>query len=324
MSVYQDAGEYFGIAQDGYEVRSFDATRVANWAFFPLHPMIWRALVPLFGNSPLVGVILANIYFLIALVVLHRTCLALDYESLTADRALLAIAFFPTSYFFCLPWTESLFLLVTCSTIYAALRHRWALAAVLGTAACACRLAGIFLVCALVIWAWENRKTLPRLAWVAIAVMPLGLILFMAMLHSDTGNALAFLDIQSVWGRHFELPIRALGVVLIKPLILASDGNLRHWNFLVFFAALYAAYWFAFRRNQLWLATFLLLGTIVPTLTGSIASESRYVMALFPFSIAIGQSMRNVNVERVVLIVFPALLVLSAVALQAHLSFASV
>ena len=324
MATYQDAGAYGAIAQGGYEVRPFETTRPANWASFPLHPMIWRALMALIGTSPLWGIVLANLYFLLGLVMLHRLCFALGYDAETAENSLRVLAFFPTSYFFSLPWSESLFLLVTTAACYALLRKHWLLAAIFGIAMCACRLAGLFLVVAFAVWAWQNRKTISRGAWIAIAVMPLGLFAFMGLLYQDTGDALAFVHVQNLWGRHFELPIKALGIVIAKPWVLASDGNFRVWNFAVFWIAIGATYWFAFRRNQKWLALFLLLGIVVPTLTGSIASLSRYGMALFPLAIAIGYAMRTRSIERMVLTLFVAMFVLFAVAFQAGLSFVSV
>jgi hypothetical protein len=324
MAVYNDAGGYYGIAQGGYEVRPFDTSKVANWGHFPLHPMIWRALVPILGDSPLVGVGLANLYFLFALILLHRLCGNLGYVTRVADGAVWALAFFPTSYFFSMPWSESLFLLVSVACTYAALTRHWFAAALLGAAACACRLAGLFLVFALAIWMWQHRRELPRRSWLAVCFMPIGLIVFMWMLRETTGNALAFVDLQSVWGRHFELPVRALGVVLAKPLVVASDANLRHWNFLIFFWGCAAAYWLAFRRGQLWLATFLVLCLCVPALTGTIASISRYAMGSFPLAIAMGYSLQNPKIERPWLIVSSALLALMAVAFQARLSFAGI
>lgn len=324
MAVYNDGGLYYGIAQGGYEVRSFDTSRVTNWASFPLHPMIWRALTPWFGSSPMVGIVLANVYFLLALVMLHRLCSALGYEAVVADRAVLALGFFPTSYFFSMPWSESLFVLVTAATAYAILARQWSWGALLGIAACACRLAGLFLVMALLLWLWEKRNEVPRRAWIVVGLMPLGLVVFMGMLYRASGDALAFVDLQSVWGRHFELPIKALGVVLAKPWVLASDGNLRHLNFLVFVVGMATSYWLAFRRGQRWLGLFLVLGLIVPALTGSIASMSRYGMGLFPLAIGIGYALKNQRVERVYLVVSSVLFALMAIAFQLQLSFAGV
>ena len=324
MATYNDAGAYYSIAMDGYEIRPFDASRPANWPFFPLHPTLWHAASLVFGQSPLVGVILANVYFFFALILLHRCCSVLGYDDEVADGALRILAFFPTSYFFSLPWSESLFLLVTCATVYAAMTRRWLWLGLLGIAACGCRLSGLFLCVSLLVWLWTQRHDVPRRAWIVVAAMPIGLLVFMAILYRDTGNAFAFIDIQSVWARHFELPIRALGVVLVKPWVLASSGNLRHWNFLVFVAGFAGAYWFTLKRRQAWMGLYLATSLLTPALTGSIASISRYGMALFPLSLYLGYLMKDRTTERVLLIVSAALFALMAVAFQLQISFAGV
>ena len=149
-----DASWYATIAEHGYDAGPFDASAQHNWAFFPLHPLLWRAAAAATGEFALTGIALANLCFLVALVVVHRVALALDLAPAAADRAVLALALFPASYFFALPWTESLFLLLSASCFLAALRERWWLAGVLAALASITRLNGLFLVAALAILLW--------------------------------------------------------------------------------------------------------------------------------------------------------------------------
>ena len=42
-----DASWYATIAEHGYDAGPFDASAQHNWAFFPLHPLLWRAAASL-------------------------------------------------------------------------------------------------------------------------------------------------------------------------------------------------------------------------------------------------------------------------------------
>lgn len=323
LALHNDAGWYYGIANHGYEKRPFDADRAANWAFFPLHPMLWRvAMIWGEGDGALVGVVLANICLLASLFLVHRLTVALGYPLRVAHGAVLFLTFAPVSYFFSMPWSESLFLLLTTATFLAATRERWALVLLLGTLACATRFAGLFLMPALLVLLWQKRDALPRRAWAAVGLMPVGTLAFMAILWRACGNALAFIDIQQAWGRQLTIPYKALGVVVAKPYFIASDWNLRPLNFAAFVAGAAAFWWLARHRREYALAAFLGLGLLAPAMTGTLTSMARYAIGLFPLAIAAGYALRHRQVERTFLVVSSALLALLALAFQQRFAFA--
>ncbi|HEV8695914.1 MAG TPA: hypothetical protein VGQ93_17260, partial [Lysobacter sp.] len=67
VALGNDANWYASIVVDGYEQRPFDTTRQANWAFFPLHPLSWRAVHATGMDLVWSGVLLVNGLFLLAL-----------------------------------------------------------------------------------------------------------------------------------------------------------------------------------------------------------------------------------------------------------------
>lgn len=113
LSRANDADWYVGIATHGYERRPFDTSIQANRAYFPLHPMLWRIGLGATGDGTLSGLLIANLLFLLGLAVVHRLAIASGRDAPAASRTVYALAFFPVSYFFSLPWSESLFLLLT-------------------------------------------------------------------------------------------------------------------------------------------------------------------------------------------------------------------
>jgi hypothetical protein len=321
MAIANDAGWYYHIAEEGYEERPFDTSRPANWAFFPLHPLLWSIVLRATGDDALSGLLLANLTFLAALCVIYRLVREKYLDDEAAKRATWFLCFCPTTYFFSLPWSESLFLLLTAATWLAFERRAWWSMAILGAAATACRFAAIFLVLAIAVELWRHRELLSWRSMAACASMPVGLIAFMALLWAKTGDAFAFADVQSAWGRMLILPVKAFGVVLVKPYFLASDWNLRPLNFIAFCAAAVVSVWL-WRRQQAGLALFTALSVLAPAMTGSLTSMARYTFALFPVAIVYGLWSGKGSRERAVLAMMTAVLAVLAIAFERNLAFA--
>lgn len=109
VGIVHDAGWYWTIARDGYERRPFDTSRQANWAFFSLHPLLWRGAAAITGEWLWSGVLLANLWLLLALALLWQLAFKLTQSIRLADRAIVFACFWPTTYFMSLSHTESLF-----------------------------------------------------------------------------------------------------------------------------------------------------------------------------------------------------------------------
>jgi hypothetical protein len=316
-----DAGWYHGVATGGYEQRPFDASAQANWAFFPLHPTLWAGAIAVFGDSLWAALLLPNVMLFLALVVLHQLARASGRDQATAARAVFVAALLPSSYFLSLPWTESLFLLTSTACALFALRRQWLWMALAGIAASATRFPGVLLLPAIAAQLLVLRERSWR-AWLAACCMPLGAVCFALYLWSITGNALAFADIQSAWGRHFELPIRAIGIVLLKPDEIAIDWNLRLLNLAMLGTALLALRHLIYRRDVLF-AAFLALCVLAPLMTGTLTSMSRYVTALFPLALALADWTNGATRERAWFTLSAATLALMALAFSLGLTFAA-
>ena len=315
-----DAGWYLGIASEGYEKRPFDVSRQANWAFFPLHPWLWRVLIRL-GIAPwLSGLVLANTMFLLALIQLHRWVCSLRGQNV-ADRAVLCVALFPTSYFFSLPWSESLFLLLSVSSFLALRSQRWWLAAVFGAFASATRLTGILI--APVIWFEANAHLGARSVklWMATALVFLGLAAFMIVLWSDTGNALAFADIQQAWGRNGGSLTKWLYRWVSDPLLVAEFWNLRWINNGSFVLLLAASLWL-WRRRFLGFSAFTALCALLPFGSGTLLSMGRYVLTCAPVFLALACWLEHPRVCLAWLIISSCLLVFMCSAFVLGATFA--
>jgi hypothetical protein len=195
-----DSVWYLGIAGDGYEGGP-------DTAFFPLYPLLVRALVFV---HPSEGALLVSAYivslacFAGALWLLHRL-VELELGRSVAGAAVWLVALFPAALYFGAPYSESLFLLVSVGAFYAARTGRWAWAGVLAAAAAATRSAGIVLLVPLfILWLDSRPREGRALAWLALA--PLGLGAYALHLELAHGDALAFIDAQDAWHREFAGP----------------------------------------------------------------------------------------------------------------------
>jgi Mannosyltransferase (PIG-V) len=198
-----DAVWYLRIAESGYGGSDVRA------AFFPLYPLLVRAVATPFGASQ--GALLVAAYlvslaaFLGALVLLHRL-VTLELGRPLAQPALLLLAVFPAAVFFGAPYSESLFLLLAVGAFYAARTGSWAWAGAAAAGAAATRSAGVLLLLPLAMLWWSARpRRLRDAAWLLLG--PLGLAAYAAFLGLAEGDAWRFLDVQDAWSRELTVPL---------------------------------------------------------------------------------------------------------------------
>lgn len=208
-----DAVWYLGIAHDGYG----DA---GQEAFFPLYPFLARAAGLPFASVLIGGVLVSMASLLIALYLMHRLA-TLELGPAYARPAVLLVAFFPTAFFFSAVYSEALFLALSVGAVYAARRGNWAWAGAVGALAAATRSAGVLVAVPIVLLylygprgdrpgaalarGWRPRYAVGRdLAWVAL--VPLGLAVYLGYLQLATGDPTAPFRAQEVWFRHFAGP----------------------------------------------------------------------------------------------------------------------
>lgn len=275
VAIGNDSAFYYEIASKGYEHRAFDTSKAANWAFFPLHPLLWRAAAAVTGEWIWSGVIVANVLALIALCLLWELARRLTDSERVADNTVLFASFWPSAYFMMLPHTEALFLVLVTASLLASLSRRPWVASIIGGFAGAARANGIFLAPAVLVGRWlSGERKLVDLA--SLLPMGVGLAIFMAYLWGITGNPLAFKDIQVTWGRSFHFPWEALMNVINRPLKIAYPWNpvLIHFSTTVLALCSVVTCW---RKGWRELAVFTALTVLAPLSTGTLVSMTRYI-----------------------------------------------
>jgi Gpi18-like mannosyltransferase len=283
LVLQDDAGLYLEVVRDGYETRPFDTHTFANWAFFPLHPWIWRVTIAI-GIPPwLSGLVLANVFFFLALVQIHRW-VSLTVDQATAERAVLCVALFPTAYFFAMPFSEPLYILLASSCLLSIERKRWSWAAGFAALCSGTRVVGVLLTPLL--WWYARRDLSFAKRTLLSAIGATGLIVFMAVLWHKTGNPLAFADIQVAWGRNGNNWLPPLIAPFTKPTLAAESWNAVWITSGSLILGLAAAVWLWLRKLHAY-ALYALACLLLPWSSGSMMGMSRYVNVCLPVFLAL-------------------------------------
>jgi len=318
-----DVNWYTTIARFGYEKQTFEDATHHTWAFFPLYPLLWRTVSSVTGELPLTGMLLSNFFFFLALLLLHKAALAFGLDRASADRTLFYLAIFPVSYFFSLPLTESLFLLLTTASFYFGKRERWWLAGLFGALASATRLTGVLLLPALAVLYWQTYRPLwpLRKSFFALLLIPTGLLSFMLYLKVITGNALAFKGALLAWGRTTGFPFSTLLQYLRHPLEIVAPWNPHFLNFWAGTITVICGL-VLLRRKSYALACYSLLAAFVALSSVLLQSQARYAMVVFPTFMVLATWGQNQNVDTLIRTVSLVLLSLMTALFAAHFSIA--
>ena len=177
----------------------------ANWAFFPVMPLLVRALSTAIKVDVLwIAYFLSNISFLIGLYFLYKYLLR-EYSARVARNTLIFIAFSPVNVYLTTLYTESLFFALLTAMIFYAKEHKWIVAGIIGAFLTGTRNTGIFMI-AIYVFEFLRSSDLRSSAaqWrrflSGLLIFPLGLVAFMIHLKIVADDPLAFYHIQAEWG----------------------------------------------------------------------------------------------------------------------------
>lgn len=168
-----DAYYYVGIVRNGY--KAGDPT--AN--FHPLYPAISALFAFIFRDALLGLLLVASLAGLLLTVTFYRLA-RLDCDEVQSWQATALLLVSPFSLAIFVPYTESLFLLLSVYCFLAARQNRFWLAGLAGCLAVLTRQQGLFLILPLAWEVWESTgRNWSRVfskwsSWVAIALVPLG------------------------------------------------------------------------------------------------------------------------------------------------------
>jgi hypothetical protein len=288
-----DAVWYERIAREGYDYEPGDVQGQAKAAFFPLYPLTIGLLLKVVPFMPFfwLGAALSTLFTFAACVLLVRELVP---ASADPQRVLVLLLAGAGSFYFSLPYTEGLFLLLVVGTMTLT-RHRWyALAGLVAGLSAVTRVHGLALIAVPLLACWLDRRQPPsvRARGLAgsVALFGVPLAIYLAYLSVSQGSAGAFIDRQAGWSNTFPYPLRAL-------VQLAADHPRRvqaylHGGIWLLYVAVTARYLRARPPGEI---LFCLGALVISTQQETFQGIYRYSAVLVPLVLAIADDRRPVQ-----------------------------
>ncbi len=302
---------YERIARDGYAAAPGDTQAAAKAGFFPLYPVLVGLVLQAAPRVPFfwAGAILSNALALLALAWLVRALLP---RPLDASRVMLLTTCAAGSFYFSLPYTESLFLLLVVATMVFTREKRYLLAAAAAGLGAVTRIHGLALVAIPIVACLLDRSATPasrfRQATLGAALFATPLLIHMVHLSMIQGDAGAFVTRQAMWDNAFPYPLKAIAGLWVYPHRLS--GWL-HGGFWALYVGLLVRYW---RRLPLGEALFAGGALLISTQQESFHGIYRYVMVLVPVTIALADDREGLgHAVLAINLVFGTLMILAFV-----------
>lgn len=289
---FWDAHHYLYLAKNWYSAVGDEANYIV---FQPLYPILIKFFSIFVGNHILSAVLISNIAFVFASLVFYKL-LRMDFDKKTSEKIIILVCLFPTSYFFSIVYTESLFLLLSISSLYFIRKSRWVLAGFASGLAILTKHQGVILILVFLIeFINLKKRSYKNLAFYSI--FPAIAVGFYLLLNYQLfGDPFAFsLILKNHWYKHFSFfwngILQSLRIAFLKPV--------NQFSLMVGFAEAFASTtaWIlvplAFRKLRFSYAAYYLASVFLFTSTGFILSAPRYLLSIPVFFMLLYPLTRN-------------------------------
>ncbi len=274
-----DGGHFLGIAQYGY-------TEKFQYAFFPLYPILIKIVTSLTNNFLFSAILVSIGSFFLGLHFLYRLVYQI-FDKKIADRSILALVFFPTSFYFLTAYSEGLFFLLTVLTFYFLIGRKYFWATVFAALASSVRFVGVALILSLILEVWItgiNRKN-----WI-VFLSPVGILIYCLFLKNQVGDPFYFFTAESHWQRSLSIP----GLNFWESIKSLTSQQFLNINFNVLLDLLFAIFGLgfsirSFRFLPLSFGIFALISIALPLFTSTLSSMPRFLLPIFPIFILLAK-----------------------------------
>ena len=281
---------YMGIVRNGYPTSiPPDVTYhvdEARAAFFPLFPMLGRAFDRVLPGGDSFAVLTMNaILGLMAVVLIGLIATRLYGDRVGRTAATLA-AIFPGSFVLSFAYSEALMIVLAAACLWCLLEREWSAAGLFAALATATRPNGLALVVACGVAALlAIRERREWQALVAVALAPIGFVVFQLWLGRHTGEAGAWVRVQrEAWGEGASFgwtAVRNTVEAVTQPLTSPTDTITA-----ITVAATVALVWMAWQARLPWVLTaysWCVLALMLAPAT--VTARPRFLYTAFPLLI---------------------------------------
>lgn len=220
-----DAGWYRSIIERGYNTHyTMNIDGQANWAFFPLYPMIIKLIhliIPV--NINILGSIISTLFFIALLIMSYLYIIETRGNAKEGLFFVIIMTFGIYSFYFSVLYTESLYLFLLVTSLYFLHKRNYLLVGIFGALLSATRNMGVMLVFAVAVQYlydyFKNNKSIKKILSdtfkntnliLGVSLIPLGLFLYMSHLWRLLGDPMAFSNVQIAWAKKISNPITNL------------------------------------------------------------------------------------------------------------------
>ena len=279
-----DGAFYADIAQHGYAALPEPALR-----FFPLTPLLGRA-VGWLGAGPRVGVVIvANLAALVAGTLLVLLVRREGFAAGVATRSAWLVALAPSAFVLVLGYAEAVFLALAVGIFLAARGRRWLVVVLLGVLAGLSRPGGFVVAVPIAIEAvrtWRAAPVAERLQSIAATVSPfVGAALFLAWVDREFGDALLPFRVQTRANLKgsFTDPVSSIADA-VDGLFHGHVGTGLHVPWMIVAVVLVVL---AFRRLPASYGAFAAVSVASAVTSSNLDSFERYALGAFPIVIVV-------------------------------------
>lgn len=194
-----DNEHYMKIAENWYVTEGDDKLKMV---FLPFYPILIRLMHFIVRDYYYAAVIVSFLSAIGSSVFLYKL-IKLDYEDNISTDAVLFMLIFPFSFFMVTANSESVFMLVSLSTVYFARKNKWILASVLGFCATFTKYMGLVLF-GLVLYEYVFQSYLNRKwSWkgLLIPLIPCGYGVYLLINKLIFNDWFKYIEFQKHWGQ---------------------------------------------------------------------------------------------------------------------------
>jgi len=290
-----DTVHYVGIAENGYDSQPLYTV----WP--PLYPILIKIFSTLFKPSLLAAMVASNLFLIIAITLFLKLITDLFNEKI-AKECLFFLLLFPTSLYLIAPYTESIFLALSLTVIYASIKKKWLLAGIVSGLAAITRVQGIFLIFPIVIEGVQTYSfTKDKKAFLkfipATFFAPLTYGIYCIYVRFGLQSDWPWVSLNTFWGQHFGMPWEGIigNITALFGRNLTPESTLPFIKFLTVVVTIYSVFFLIKISKKIplsiavfsWVNLLLVLSKVDDQ--SLMISTMRYLLPIFP--IFIGQAM---------------------------------
>jgi hypothetical protein len=306
-----DARWYERVALHGYGFELHTPQGQAAAAFFPLYPLLVGGLLTILplGSFFWVGSAVSTLCTLAACALLVQV---LTTAADQARRVLLVLLTGAGSFYFSIPYTEGLFLLLVVLAMVLTQRREYVWAGLIAGLAAVTRPQGLALVAIPAIACWLDASLTRRSRWARLAatgaLCAAPVAMYMIFLAEMQGSAYAFVERQAMWDNATPYPLRAVVGLIEFPRRVQSYV---HGSFWLLYLALAVRYR---RRLPPGQVLFCLGALLISTQQDTFQGIYRYTAVLVPLVLGLADDRPGVRLAIVLInIIFGTIMILAYV-----------